>query len=166
MNIFEKLRLAEHWLSVWTQDTVNIHCVWRLAQHWLSVWTQDTMDTLCVKVGSILAQGWTPVTRVAPSSQGWAKVRSTSKCCLGLASMVTLGQHYMPTLAGCWRQPWFFSKKSQGSQGWPANPGPTWGAKVGQPTLAQHGEPTLSQHWIKGKLGYCLETISCVISMK
>ena len=35
MNIFEKLRLAEHWLSVWTQDTVN---------------------TLCVKVGSTLAQ--------------------------------------------------------------------------------------------------------------
>ena len=25
-----------------------------------------------------------------------------------LASMVTLSQHYMPTLAGCWRQPWFF----------------------------------------------------------
>ena len=68
----------------------------------------------------------------------------------------------MPTLA----EPWlgaganlgFFQKKSQGSQGWPANLGPTWGAKVGLPTL--------SQHWIKGKLGYCLEILSCFISMK
>ena len=54
-----------------------------------------------------------------------------------LASMVTLSQHYMPTLAGCWRQPWLFKKKSQDSQGWLANP-----------------EPALSQHYIKnnGKL--------------